>query len=153
MGTSATAQKVGKEVSCEIHKAAEEQTVQAEPETLEEAAREAVARRNGKDGVSLLEARRRGEVLDRLTGYDVEITADEVRRVTGFGEEDAKLVTKLANQEGKTFTQAVKAVKSAYDAGFTDLKASQASLINPVGQFGDGQFGDGAVFVTILCKL
>ncbi|MBQ7032670.1 MAG: hypothetical protein IJN25_03285 [Clostridia bacterium] len=144
-----TERKNGKEVSREkvkqliesneIYIKAEEQVAAKtapEPDTLEQAAREVVARKNKTDAANLLEARRRGEVngevLDRLTENGVEITADEVRKVTGFGEEGAKLVTKLANQEGKTFTQAVKAVKSAYDAGFTDLKASKVSFVNAV---------------------
>ncbi len=119
-------------------------------DTLEQAAQEAVARRNKTNGVDLLEARRRGkvngEVLDRLTENDVEITAVEVRKVTGFGEEGAKLVTRLANQEGKTFSQAVRAVKNAYDAGFTDLKTSKVSFVNAVQKaaFDAGKFDRGA---------
>ncbi len=143
-----TARKNGKEASRkkvkqlieanEIYKAADEKNAQAEPETLLQAAREAVARRNRTDGVSLLEARRRGEVndevLDRLTGYDVEITADEVRKVTGFGEEGAKLVANLSNQEGATFSKAMAEVKASYVTGFQqpdlDIKKAENAFVS-----------------------
>jgi len=101
-----------------------------------EETQESSKKSDSTDEARLLEARKRGEVneevLDRLTANDVEITADEVRKVTGFGEEGAKLVAKLANQEGKIFTQAVRAVKNAYGVGFTDLKASKVSFANAV---------------------
>ncbi|MBE7062485.1 MAG: hypothetical protein E7390_01675 [Ruminococcaceae bacterium] len=111
-----------------------------EPDTLEQAAREVVARKNKTDAANLLEVRRRGEmngeVLDRLTRYNVEITADEVRKVTGFGEEGAKLVANYSNTDGATFGKVMAEVKTSYMTGFEhpdlDIKKGKGTFISPV---------------------
>ncbi len=58
------------------------------------------------------------------------LSVEDVKKATGFGEEGAKLVTRLANSEGITFSQAERAVKIAYNAGFTDLKATKVNFDN-----------------------
>ncbi len=79
-------------------------------------------RKNRVDGYTLLENRRRGivssETLDVLTENGVEITADEVRKVTGFGEEGAKLVANYSNADGATFNKVLEEVKASYMTGF-----------------------------------
>lgn len=58
------------------------------------------------------------------------LSVEDVKKATGFGEEGSKLVVRLANREGVTFSQAERAVKIAYNAGFTDLKATKVSFDN-----------------------
>ena len=100
-----------------------EKTVQqpAQPDTLEQAARDVVESRNKTNGFETLEARKTGKVtaetLENLSRANVEITADEVKKVTGFGEEGSKLVANYANVEGATFSQVVREVKSSYMTG------------------------------------
>ncbi len=103
------------------------------------AAREAVERKNQVDGYTLLENRKRGKVdataLDVLTENGVEITVDEVRKVTGFGEEGAKLVANYSNTEGATFSKIMEEVKLSYLTGFEhpdlDIKKGKDTFISP----------------------
>ena len=75
-----------------------------------------------KKGVSL------AEQLEAQSQNNEEISVADVQKATGFGEQGATLVANLANTEGRTFRQAERAVKTAYLAGYTDLKASQVNL-------------------------
>ena len=92
------------------------------PDTLEQAARDVVASRNRTSGIALLEDRKKGKVtadmLNTLTQANVEITKDEVKKVTGFGDIGAELVANYSNVEGATFNEVADDLKPSYLAGF-----------------------------------
>lgn len=122
--------------SNKVYTKVEEQTA---PTTLEEAAQGAVDRKNKADGYTLLENWRRGRMdastLDALTENGVEITADNVKKVTGFGDEGAKLVAHYANADGATFSKVMEEVKSSYLTGFDnpdlDVKKGKGAFVSP----------------------
>ena len=148
--------KAGKDVSVtEIKKlvAANEVYSKAEPTTeadpLEQTAREVVEERNRIDGIELLEARKRGEVtpqmLERLSQVNAEITNEEAKKVTKFGDRGAELVAKLVNTDGATFYETVAEVRPSYLAGFNnpdmDIKKATYTFKDPIHQeaFSRGQ--------------
>ena len=110
----------------------EEETTEAD--TLEKAAQDVVEKRNKPaspvkrkmSGYEILEARKSGvvtaELLDALTEADVEITTEEVKKVSGLGDKGAELVANKANVNGVTFTQALEEVKPSYLDGYTQTK-------------------------------
>ena len=59
------------------------------------------------------------ERLEALSRSNEAITAEEVKKVTGFGDRGAELVANIANTEGTTFSQAERAVKTAYLTGYS----------------------------------
>ena len=93
-------------------------------DTLEQAAREVVESRKKKSG------KMTSKTLEALTADNETIYVDEVKQVTGFGDEGAKVVTGLANRNGVTFSQALRTVENAYKAGFTGAKEAQVSFDN-----------------------
>lgn len=106
----------------------------ASVDPLEQAAREVVAERN-IDGEMLLEARRRGistpEEFEAFSRKYKPITADDVKKVTGFGDSGAVLITKLM-QEGSSFEQAKGSVETAYRAGLTDVDSRKVKFATDV---------------------
>ena len=108
-----TARENGKEVtreqvkqlieSNEVYIKAEEQAV----DPLEQTAREVVAERNRTP-----------------------ITADEVKKTTGFGDSGAVLITKLMNDNGVSFESAKSAVETAYRVGLTGTDSRQVKFFN-----------------------
>lgn len=94
------------------------------PATLEQAARDVVASRNRTSGIALLEDRKKGKVtadmLNTLTQANVEITKDEVKKVTGFGDIGSELVANYSNIEGATFNEVADDLKPSYIAGFNN---------------------------------
>lgn len=95
------------------------------PETLEQAATETVESRKKNSG------KMTAKKLDALTRDNQPIYVEEVKAVTKLGDKGAELITKLANQNGVTFTQAKNAVQTAYEFGLTgvDKKTAQPNLI------------------------
>ena len=124
--------KAGKDVSVtdikklvaanEVYSEAEETTTETDP--LEQAAMDVVNERNRVDGIELLEARKRGEVtpqmLERLSQVNAEITNEEAKKATGFGDRGAELVAKAVNTDGATFYETVAEVRPSYLAGFNN---------------------------------
>jgi len=108
-----TARENGKEVtreqvkqlieSNEVYIKAEEQTV----DPIEQTAREVVEERNRTP-----------------------ITADEVKKTTGFGDSGAVLITKLMNDNGVSFESAKSAVETAYRVGLTGVDNRQVKFFN-----------------------
>ena len=99
-------------------------TEESTPDPLEKTAREVVEERNRIDGLALLEARGNGNVtpqmLERLSQVNAEITNEEAKKATGFGDKGAELVAKAVNTEGATFYQTVAEVRPSYVAGFNN---------------------------------
>ena len=114
-GEEVTREQVKKLIaSNEVYIQSEEQT--AEPDPLEQTAREVVNERN--------RTRPLHETLEALSRNNEPITAEDAKKATGFGEEGSKLVAELANSEGVTFSQAERAVKIAYLAGFSNVEGA-----------------------------
>ena len=83
-------------------------------------------RRTTTKGMSLAES------LEYQSRNNEPITVEEVKEATGFGENGSKLVAEIANRDGVTFSQAERAVKVAYTAGFTDLNYAKADFATKV---------------------
>ena len=79
-------------------------------------------------GISLYEAYRRGivtpEILNLRSQNNEEITSEEVKQVTGFGEEGSRMVADYTNVEGKTFNQVLADVKAYYISGMENPNLS-----------------------------
>ena len=101
----------------------EEEKATTTSDTLERAAMDVVNERNRKSTPSY-------ERLEALSQNNEPVSVEDVKKATGFGDEGAKLVSRLANREGVTFSQAERTVKTAYMAGFTDLKTKDVSFDN-----------------------
>ena len=82
---------------------------------------------NTVSGIELLENRKRGTVtadmLETLTQNDIDITADEVKAVTNFGDKGSEYIANKANVSGVTFSQAYAEVREAYLDGYTNAKS------------------------------
>lgn len=93
------------------------------------------------------------KVLDELSAKSEEITGNpitksvrnrietmfeannplkEIKKATGFGNEGARLTATLMESEGMSFEQAESAVKSAYNAGYTNVERSKAPTTESV---------------------
>ncbi len=59
-----------------------------------------------------------GEDLQAMSKNGEKLEVADVKRVTGFGDKGAQLITELVS-DGMTFDEAVRSVKSAYISGFT----------------------------------
>ena len=70
------------------------------------------------------------ESLEEQSKANELLSVEDVKKATGFGDAGSKLVTRLANSQGVTFSQAERKVKTAYLAGFTDLKTKDVSFDN-----------------------
>ena len=68
------------------------------------------------------------ERLEAMSEANEPLDIEDVKKATSFGENGAKLVAELASNEGVTFSQATKTVETAYQAGYTNLDAKQASF-------------------------
>ena len=143
-----TKSQVKKLISANEKAIKSEQTT-TETDPLEQTAREVVEERNRIDGLALLEARRNGNVtpqmLERLSQVNAEITNEEAKKATGFGDKGAELVAKAVNTDGATFYQTVAEVKPSYLAGFNnpdmDIKDASYAFKDPIHQeaFSRGQ--------------
>ncbi len=80
------------------------------------------ARRDVGKGVPLAER------LEAQSLNNEPITVEDVKKATVFGDEGSKLVAELANNDGVTFSQAERAVKTAYMAGFANVESSKVSF-------------------------
>jgi len=98
---------------------APQQTISSDP--IEQAAREDVAERNRTSAPAY-------ERLEAMSRNNEPITVEDVKKVTGFGEEGAKMVAELANQEGETFSKAEAKVKTAYLAGMSNVEGAKANF-------------------------
>ena len=101
------------------NKATEQQTTA--PTTHEQTARNAVNGRNRPSTPTY-------ERLEALTRNNEPISVEEVKKVTGFGEEGSKMVAELANSDGVTFSQAERTVKNAYMVGFTNVDGTKVNF-------------------------
>lgn len=59
-------------------------------------------------------------MLETLTLNDIDITTEEVKAVTGFGEKGAEYIANKANVSGVTSSQALNEVRDAYLDGYTN---------------------------------
>ena len=91
------------------------------PATLEQAAIDVVNERNRTSTPSYTR-------LEALSRSNEPIAVEDVKKVTGFGDEGSKLVAEIANSEGVTFSQVERAVKTAYMAGFTNVDSAKVSF-------------------------
>ena len=72
------------------------------------------------------------ERLEILSRNNEQIAVEDVKKVTGFGEEGSKLVAELANKDGVTFRQAENQVKTAYMAGMSNADGKKVSFVSDV---------------------
>lgn len=82
------------------------------------------AQRNATKGITLAER------LEAQSKNNETLEVADVKKATGFGDEGSKLVTRLANREGVTFSQAKGAVETAYRLGLTDVKTKKVRFDN-----------------------
>lgn len=82
--------------------------------------------KNARKGMSL------AEQLEEQSRANEPLSVEDVKKATRFGDAGSKLVTRLANSQGITFSQAERAVKTAYLAGFTDLNTKDVSFDNKI---------------------
>ncbi|MBQ6944208.1 MAG: hypothetical protein IJN43_07750, partial [Ruminococcus sp.] len=111
-GKEVTREQIKKLIaSNEVYIQSEEQT--AEPDPLEQTAREVVNERN-RTSTPL------HETLEALSRNNEPITAEDAKKATGFGDKGAELVSNISNTDGATFYQTVAEVKPSYLAGFNN---------------------------------
>ncbi|MBQ7974349.1 MAG: hypothetical protein IJ300_01500 [Clostridia bacterium] len=110
--------KIYADVRNEVNRA-----IENTPDTLEQAARDVVAERNRTSSAAY-------ERLEGMSLNNEPIKVEDVKKVTGFGEEGSKMVAELANQDGKTFSQAVREVKTAYLAGSANVDGAKVNFVN-----------------------
>ena len=131
-----------------------------QPETLEQAAREVVTKRNAtetaktesisseftkEDSLPIqtetelktenkAQKTNKGlslsERLEEQSRANEPLSVEDVKKATGFGDEGSKLVTELANREGVTFSQAKRSVENAYRLGLTDIETKKVKFDN-----------------------
>ena len=70
------------------------------------------------------------EVVNERNRTSTPITADDVKKATGFGDSGAVLITKLMKDDGVSFESAKTAVETAYRAGLTGLDSRQVKFFN-----------------------
>lgn len=108
----------------------EEQNVTVqEPETKKTEARTAEV----PEGIKTLEQAAMEVVQSREAAQKSrQITVDDVKNATKFGDSGSVLVAKLVNEDGLSFEQATSAVDTAYRAGLTGLDINQVNLVSNV---------------------
>lgn len=105
-----------------------EEKINGEPDSLEQAARDVVE--SGNNASKSVRGASLEERLDALSSKNEPVAVAEVKNATRMGDHGAVLVTEIANQDGVTFTQAKKMVETAYRLGFTDVDIEKVSFTN-----------------------
>ena len=108
----------------------EEQNVTVqEPETKKTEARTAEV----PEGIKTLEQAAMEVVQSREAAQKSrQITVDDVKNATKFGDSGSVLIAKLVNEDGMNFEQATSTVDAAYRAGLTGLDINQVNLVSNV---------------------
>ena len=105
-------------------------------DALETAAKEVVASRNAIPKTASY------KMLEEKSRNNEPLSVEEVKKVTGFGEEGSKLVAELANKEGGSFDQVITEVKDKYLSGFSlneNLQVNKETTDNQINAFTAGK--------------